>query len=359
MKLFANIKARCSKTKFSEKKLRYLSALFLTLVLIAITAYDWVNKELHKPFSIDSAATFDVQKGSSMTKIGYQLADKGWIQYPWLARIAFEMNPSLVPKAGKYNIEPGTNILQFFEFIHSGETIYYPITFLEGQTYKDYLAAMEKAGNIEITLKGLSGKEIAEQMGLDKSSPEGLIFANTYRYHDGDTDLQILQRANQLLVKTLDEEWQKKAAKLPYKDAYEALIMASIIEKETGVPSERPLISRVFVSRLQKGMKLQTDPTVIYGMGDKYKGNISRSDLKTPTPYNTYHIDGLPPTPIANVGYASIHAALNPGETKALFFVANGDGSHVFSNTLEEHNNAVAQYQKNHRRKDYKSSPEQ
>lgn len=341
--------------------MKVIKSLFLILVLavtlLAIAggiAYHYLTK----PLDINTPQRYEVERGSSSIKIGQQLADLGWIEHPILTRIALKLDNTLVPKVGVYQLQPNMNLMDVMVLLDSGETISYPITLLEGKTFREYLVHMQKAGNIEMTLVGLSAEEVAQKMGLNVVSPEGMLLANTYRYHDGDTDLDILLQAHGLLEQTLDSEWDNKAKALPYATAYDALIMASIIEKETGVPDERPLISRVFLSRLERGMRLQTDPTVIYGMGESYDGNITRRDLQQHTPYNTYRINGLPPTPIANVGYEAIHAAMHPGETDALYFVAKGDGSHVFSKTLREHNAAVAKYQ--YRRvENYRSSPSQ
>ncbi|SBS36407.1 putative aminodeoxychorismate lyase [Marinomonas aquimarina] len=339
------------------KVIKWLALTALVALTLAAVAAGWAYNALTKPMNMTEVTQFDVTPGTSIIKLGNTLADKGWIEHPLLARLAYQLNPQMVPKVGKYEIQPGMNLMEALVLFDSGDTVFYPITLLEGHTFREYLAAMQAKGNIEMTLLELSDKEIAEKLGLEQDSPEGMLFANTYRYHDGDTDLDILKQSHQLLQAALDELWSNKAKNLPYKTPYEALIMASIIEKETGVPAERPLIARVFISRLEKGMRLQTDPTVIYGMGERYNGNITRADLRRHTPYNTYQINGLPPTPIANVGKEAIHAALNPGETKALYFVAKGDGSHVFSNTLREHNAAVAEFQRFKRRKDYTSTP--
>ncbi|KJS28084.1 MAG: aminodeoxychorismate lyase, partial [Pseudomonas sp. BRH_c35] len=209
---------------------------------------------------------------------------------------------------------------------------------------------------LEQTLDGLTDAEIMSRIGASGQHPEGRFFPDTYRFTRGTSDADLLRRAYARLEQVLEEEWQQRAEGLPYKDAYQALIMASIIEKETGVPGERGEIAGVFVRRLARGMLLQTDPTVIYGMGEKYKGRITRTDLRTPTPYNTYTNAGLPPTPIAMVGREAIHAALHPADGTSLYFVARGDGSHVFSDTLNQHNRAVREYQLK-RRADYRSSP--
>lgn len=335
---------------------RIVLAALVALTLAALGA-GWAYNGLTKSMNVTEVTQFDVERGASIIKLGNQLAEMGWIEHPILARLAYQLNPQIVPKAGKYDIQPGMSLMEALALFDTGEVVFYPVTLLEGHTFREYLKAMQAKGNIEMTLLELTDKEIASKLGLEQDSPEGMFFANTYRYHDGDTDLDILKQSNTLLQATLEELWANKAKKLPYKTPYEALIMASIIEKETGAAFERPLIARVFISRLEKGMRLQTDPTVIYGMGERYKGNITRADLRRPTPYNTYQINGLPPTPIANVGKEAIHAALNPGETKALYFVAKGDGTHVFSNTLVEHNAAVAEFQRFKRRKDYTSTP--
>ena len=202
----------------------------------------------------------------------------------------------------------------------------------------------------------MTEQQILAAIGAKESKLEGLLLAETYRVERGTSDIALLKRAYKAMHKLLDEQWQSRNKKLPYKNAYEALIMASIVEKETGASKERPVIAGVFVNRMRIGMKLQTDPTVIYGMGDRYKGNITRADLRRPSAYNTYVIKRLPPTPISTVGPEAIKAALNPVKTKYLYFVAKGDGSHYFSKSLREHNNAVRKYQLR-RKKSYRSAP--
>ena len=191
----------------------------------------------------------------------------------------------------------------------------------------------------------MSEAEVMKLVGKGEKHAEGWFFPDTFYFDRGTTDVVLLKRSYDIMQAKLESAWANRASGLPYKNSYEALIMASIIEKETGKASERPMIAGVFINRLRIGMRLQTDPTVIYGMGDNYKGNIRRKDLTTDTIYNTYTRDGLPPTPIAMPGLASIEAALNPEKTKALYFVGKGDGSHAFSNSLVEHNRAVAKYQ--------------
>lgn len=341
------------------KTMKSMIAVLALLFTLAALALGGLYYGLTQPLSLQSPHTFEVKQGASTIQIGHQLTEQGWLAHPLLARVASKLNPQWVPKVGKYRLTPGMNVVDALALFNSGDTIFYPITLLEGHTFRDYLDLMDAKGNIKMTLTELSDKEIAAKLGIDQSSPEGMLYANTYRYHDGDSDLDIFRQAHRLLEATLSEQWRQRAKDLPYKTPYEALIMASIIEKETGVPYERPLIARVFVSRLEKGMRLQTDPTVIYGMRHRYNGNITRSDLRQKTPYNTYQINGLPPTPIANVGVEAIVAALNPGNTSALYFVAKGDGSHAFSDSLREHNAAVARFQRFKRSEDYRSSPAQ
>lgn len=326
------------------------------LTLVALTAW-YLYGLMTTPMKLENSAKFEVSSGDTFYSLGQALHAKGYIQYPFLTRFAAKLNPQLSPKVGEYALEPDMTLLGVMALFDSGKTISYSVTLLEGKTTQEFLQAMAARGNIEMTLLGLSNEEIATRLNLSVPHAEGRFFANTYRYRDGDTDVSILKHANTLLISTLEDLWQSKAKDLPYKSSYEALIMASIIEKETGAAAERPLISRVFISRLEKRMRLQTDPTVIYGLGDSYNGNITRKHLKDYTPYNTYQISGLPPTPIANVGKEAIFAALNPGKTKALYFVAKGDGTHAFSNTLKAHNVAVKKYQFK-RRADYRSTLE-
>ena len=259
-------------------------------------------------------------------------------------------------KAGEYLLEAGITPLELMDVLTSGRSINYSFTIVEGSTFKQLQASLSKVDNLVDDLEGLSGDKLLKQLEINYEHPEGLFLAETYSYERNTKTSELLKRAHKLLQKTLSTEWNDKQKELPYKTPYESLIMASIVEKETARADERPIIAGVFNRRLKTGMRLQTDPTVIYGMGDRYKGNIRRSDLRKPTPYNTYVIPALPPTPIAMVGREAIRAALNPAPGKALFFVAKGDGSHYFSETLKEHNRAVQQYQIN-RRKDYRSSP--
>ncbi len=240
--------------------------------------------------------------------------------------------------------------------MQQGKVINYKITFIEGSTFQDMRNSLAAANKLQQTTRDWSEAQLMAELGLPSQAAEGMFFPSTYTYTKGMQDLDLLRQANTTLVQILEKAWAERSNNLPYKNSYEALIMASIVERETGAAYERPDIAGVFVRRLQQGMRLQTDPTVIYGMQDHYKGRITRKDLQTPTPWNTYTIYGLPPTPIALPSAEAIKASLNPAAGTSLYFVAKGDGTHQFSNSLAEHNKAVKKYQLQ-RRSDYRSSP--
>jgi UPF0755 protein len=248
-------------------------------------------------------------------------------------------------KAGNYLIERGITPYDLFEIITVGKTTQAGITFIEGWTFQQMRAAMMANDAIKHMTISYTHQQILENIGATESHAEGLFFPDTYFFSRGMSDQDILKRAYHAMQSRLNEAWEQREAGLPYKTPYEALIMASIIEKETGRADERKMIAGVFVNRLRIGMRLQTDPTVIYGMGERFDGNIRKKDLQIDTAYNTYTRSGLPPTPIAMPGLASIEAALHPAKTRALYFVGKGDGSHAFSSTLAEHNRAVVKYQ--------------
>jgi len=248
-------------------------------------------------------------------------------------------------KAGNYVFSKGTTPVQLLDKVVDGEVVQYSSTIVEGWTFRQMLAVLHQHKHIDKKLTGLSDSEITQALSLPKEHPEGQFLPDTYLFPEGTTDIQFLSRASQAIYRYLESEWPGRDENLPLKSSYEALILASIVEKETGVAKERPAIAGVFIRRLQKGMRLQTDPTVIYGMGEQFDGNIRRRDLKKDTPYNSYTRYGLPPTPIALPGKAAIDAVMHPADGNSLYFVAKGDGSHQFSATLEEHNRAVRRYQ--------------
>ena len=343
----------------TAKPLTILLAIALWLfVMLAISAF-YLQSWLQTPDLIPPEnQELLVERGESLISVAHRLHRADIIRWPraWVyyARI-FEPAPI---KTGEYRLPENASPLDILHQLQAGEVVVYPVTFVEGWTFNTMLEVLGNLQNIEHQLKGLAGDEVIAALGLTIGHPEGWFFPDTYYYVSGDTDAQILLRAHERMQHILELEWRARAVGLPYETAYDALIMASIVEKETGVPHERDEIAGVFVRRLQKRMRLQTDPTVIYGLGSDYDGNLRRADLFRATPYNTYTQAGLPPTPIAMPGREAIHAALHPKDGDALYFVARGDGSHYFSATLEEHINAVRRYQKRGRRDDYRSSPQ-
>lgn len=336
---------------------RIVMGLFLLVLFSAIWVgvswWQWLNTEQAVP---EAQRVVEVVRGESVAQVARRLADTGLLSKPAVWRYyARFIEPDPI-RAGEYQLPAAVSPVALLHTLQSGAVIHYSVTLVEGRTFAELVQHLALAPRLQSRLLGLSQEQQLTKLGLDIDHPEGWFYPDTYSYVSGDTDVDVLQRAHRRMQTVLASEWQNRAPDLPYESPYEALIMASIIERETGVPYERPAIAGVFVRRLQKGMRLQTDPTVIYGMGDAYKGRITRAHLRTPTPYNTYTIHGLPPTPIAMPGGHAIHSALNPEDGDTLYFVARGDGSHHFSVTLDEHNQAVNRYQRN-RREGYRSTP--
>lgn len=332
---------------------RWLS-LFLCLLLIAAVlggAWLWqdMQLQLHSPMDLQEPATIEVKPGTTLHGVASELVDRGWIPHPYYLQLhARRTGQGDRIQAGEYAVTSTTTPLELLDRMVAGDVVQYSLTLVEGWTYRNAFMTVQLHDKLEKTLPVElmnEPKALMKALGLPDKHPEGQFFPDTYHFPAGTTDVEFLKRAYRVMQETLAEEWQQRAADLPYENAYEALIMASIIEKETAVPEERDEIAGVFVRRLQKGMKLQTDPTVIYALGQAYDGNIRRKDLQVDSPYNTYARIGLPPTPIALPGRESIHAALHPAEGETLYFVSRGDGSHYFSKTLREHNRAVAKYQ--------------
>jgi UPF0755 protein len=288
----------------------------------------------------------EVVAGSSLSRVAAELGEAGYLPSPALFKLWARLQGAENNiQTGEYELQAGITPAQLLDKIVRGESVQYRITLVEGWTFQQALDALWNTENIRSSLINNSPAEIAEKMSLDYENPEGLLYPDTYFYTKGTLDIELLLRANERLNTLLSVSWESRLGALPYANPYEALTMASIIEKESARNSERALIAAVFVGRLDLGMRLQSDPTTIYGMGDRYAGNIRRADLLEETPYNTYRISGMPPTPIALSGEASILAALNPAASDYLYFVARGDGSHQFSHSLEEHNAAVREYQ--------------
>lgn len=325
--------------------LRYVLLLVAVTGLATVGAYMEFEAYLDRPLPITSTVLLDVRPGSGMSQVALQLAEQVSLTRPRLFTLwARYRGYDTRLRAGEYELVTGMSPRTALAHLMSGRSVQYPVTFIEGTTSRQALEALWQSSKLEVTLQGRSDEEILAALQSTFTSLEGALYPDTYFYTSGDTDLSILRRAAERLNDVLAEEWESRAPDLPYAEPYEALIMASIIEKESGLNSEREQIAGVFVRRLQMGMRLQSDPTVIYGIGSSYDGNIRRVDLDTTTPYNTYRIDGLPPTPIALAGRDALHAALHPSNDTFLYFVARGDGGHQFSNTLEEHNAAVRQF---------------
>ena len=332
----------------SRNLVAFFSAFVLSVVLCLYWLYTDMQKELNRPMDLSSTSHLIINHGMSLSSIASTLVQQGWIRNSYyLILHARWNNKSREIKAGEYAIEPGTTQLSLLDKLVAGRVIQYALTIPEGLTFKGIAALIRDNPHLIHTLPGYEPNDILPHLDYLKTHPEGMFYPDTYHFPRGTTDVEFLYRAYRYLQTVLEEEWQQRAFGLPYEDPYQALIMASIIEKETAAPSERATIAGVFVRRLQQGMKLQTDPTVIYAMGMEFDGNIRKRDLYIDSPYNTYVYSGLPPTPIATVGRDSIRAALQPAEGSELYFVARGDGTHQFSTTLEEHNRAVNLYQLN------------
>lgn len=328
------------------KRRRYWPFAIALCSLIIFVATAYVAYLVTQPLNIPEDETYVLKQGDSATDLAKLLQDNGHLQHSdlliWVAKFG-QYEHSL--KAGEYQFQPEFNLFQLLEQIVEGKSVTHQIKFIEGWTFDDYLEQLRSKPNLEQTLLDLDNEAILEKLGIAESHPEGLFFPDTYNYNSGQTDFSLLQRANQALTEILDREWANRNPDLPYETPYECLIVASIIEKETSVPEEYPIIAGVIVNRLNQGMRLQMDPTVIYGLGG-INGPIRRSHLDKDTPYNTYTRFGLPPTPIAMPGLAAIQAAARPAETTSLYFVAVGDGTHKFSDTIAEHIEAVRAYRK-------------
>jgi len=347
--------------KKSTRKRPFRAILWLTIfaALLAASGYGGWWYKMQQPLQVpEQGMIFEIPRGVSVQRVAQDLQATGVIDHSLWMRLYVRLHPEVSHvQAGEYRLEPGLTLPGLMSLFTSGRTVSYPIQFVEGWTFRDVRRELARHEKLVQRTAGLDDAELMELLERPGDHPEGRFFPDTYYFHKGMSDLDILATALRRMDQILAEEWEQRQENLPLKTPYEALILASIIEKETGVPYERAQISGVFVRRLQKGMRLQTDPTVIYGLGENYRGNLTRQHLRQLTPYNTYRIAGLPPTPIALSGREAIHAALNPAPGKELFFVARGDGTHHFSVTLKQHQAAVLKYQVHKRRADYRSSP--
>lgn len=330
-----------------------LLLLFLLLAFIGIATWFWRDFTRFGTTSLhvsETGESVEIGRGASFRDIVHQLRGQGLsTAAPLYWRLLAErMHVSGRLHAGEYAIEPGITPQQLLTNMAEGTVLQRDVTIVDGWTFREVLQALAKADKLKHDATDLDDATIMQKVGAPGEKPEGNFLPETYAYVKGDSDLDILRRAHVAMSKTLATLWAQRAPALPLNSRYDALILASIVEKETGRADERPRIAGVFIRRLQKKMLLQTDPSVIYGMGSSYAGTIHKSDLSTDTPYNTYTRPGLPPTPIAMPGKPAIEAALHPAVGEELYFVARGDGTHVFSNTLEEQNRNVACYELKH-----------
>ena len=338
-----------SGSRWKRILLRILLLLLVLLMLAAgimLGAYQrFQNTRLNLP---SDEMVYEVPAGASLQQLARDLHARKIIEYPRLfILLGYEMDVATRLQAGEYRLATGMKPRTLLQLLVDGKVIQHAITLVEGQTFRETLQRIHAHPFIRNTLQGVDDAEIMNRLGHPGVPPEGRFLPDTYHFTRGTTDLAFLKRALAAMSNYLDTAWPDRDADLPLQTPEEALILASIVEKETGLAEERPAIAGVFVRRLQRGMRLQTDPTVIYGLGEQFDGNLRRRDLQNDTPYNTYTRNGLPPTPIAMPGVAAIAAVLHPAAGDSLYFVSRGDGSHYFSKTLEEHNLAVDKYQRN------------
>jgi len=325
--------------------IKFIAVIFIVTLISIYLDY---KRFLDTPLNINTPLIFIIDSGSSFKDLNkklksYHILDKPYY-FEFYARYSGYAKKI---QSGEYQLSPGLTPIKIINIFVSGDVIQHSITLLEGWTIKDIKKEISSNTVLIKNLTDYSSDSLLKKIKITESNVEGLFFPDTYYFTKGASDIELLQRAYRRGKAILEKEWESRDAGLPYKNDYDALIMASIIEKETALASERAMIAGVFVRRLKNNMKLQTDPTVIYAMGIKYDGNIRKKDLRIDSPYNTYRYNGLPPTPIALAGREAIHAALHPENDDTLYFVSKKDGSHYFSKTLYEHNKAVKKYQLN------------
>lgn len=328
--------------------MRTLLRLLLTVTLTIILLIGWLYLHVHSKITLPTIPyELSIRPGSNLKQVAQQLADDGVLLTKWsLILLARYSNQESAIKAGDYQLTENITQITLLENLTKGNAKQNEIRFIEGWTFAQLRKVLNEHPEIKKTTTYLSEEELLRRIGATETTAEGLFFPDTYYFIKGDSDIDILQRAYQAMQNHLQTSWASRTESLPLATPYEALILASIIEKETAIENDRTLIAGVFVNRLRKGMRLQTDPTIIYGLGEQFDGNLRKKDLLADQAYNTYTRAGLPPTPIALPGLASIRAALNPAETNALYFVAKGNGESQFSTNLADHNEAVNKYQK-------------
>ena len=328
--------------------MRVIKRLLLIVMLMAMLLASTIGYYVIRPLTFPTLPLeFSLKQGSSLKTAALQMQQAGALPSDWMfVLLARMLGKSTQIQAGNYELETAVTMLQLLAIVTEGQTAQSKFSVIEGWTFNQFRAALNANPAIQHDSVALSEAEILQRIGAMEAYAEGQFFPDTYYFVKGTSDLALLTRAYKTMQVHLQKSWQDRASDLPFKSAYEALILASIVEKETGQASDRGMVAAVFINRLRKGMLLQTDPTVIYGLGENFDGNLRKRDLLADTPYNTYTRAGMPPTPIALPGLASIQATLHPASTDALYFVARGNGSSQFSNTLNEHNNAVNRYQK-------------
>ncbi|MDX7985774.1 endolytic transglycosylase MltG [Xenorhabdus sp. 12] len=332
--------------KFKKHILILPGLIIVIAVIIFFSFMKKIENFADQKINLSQDLIFTVPAGTGRTGleallIKHKLIDDNQLM-PWL----FRLEPELMKfKAGTYRLQKGMSLRAVLQLFASGKEMQFAIRFVEGSNLSDWSKILQNAPYLKHVVENKTRQELTDALGMKVGeSLEGWFYPDTYMYTAGTSDMELLKRAHNKMKTVLEQEWKSREKNLPYKNAHEMLIMASIIEKETAIESERTKVASVFVNRLRLKMRLQTDPTVIYGLGDKYTGTIFRSNLTTFTPYNTYMIDGLPPTPIAMPGLASIKAAAHPAVTEYLYFVANGNGGHTFTTNLVAHNKAVTLY---------------
>ena len=338
--------------RLSRRTDRFLRALLgATVALAVLIGCAFVAYATIELATAPLPLQFDLKPGSSLRAAAQEMERAGVLREPerfvLMARLLGEARSI---KAGNYEVSEPVTPYRLLQKIVLGEVTQATITFVEGWTFRDIRKILDEHTDVAHATRGLTDEEVLQRLGIEDASPEGLFFPDTYHFARGNSDLRVLRRAHRLMQSHLEAQWAARAPELPLATPYEALILASIVEKETAREEERPLVAAVFVNRLRKGMLLQADPTVIYGLGETFDGNLRTRDLVADVPYNTYTRAGLPPTPIAMPGLASLAATLNPPASDVLYFVSRGDGSSHFSRTLGEHERAVTKYQRSGRR---------
>ena len=331
----------------------FLLIILLILGGVGFWGYQKLTEFVHTPVNVTQDQLLTIERGTTGSKLAALLEQEKILEHadllPWLLKLQPQLNKV---KAGTYSLTGVKTLQDLLDMINSGKEAQFSVKFIEGKTFKEWRKNLENAPHLKQTLQGKTDKEIMALLDIpavakavyEWNNMDGWLYPDTYNYTPNSTDLELLKRSTTRLQKALDKAWGERDENLPLADPYQMLILASIVEKETGIAAERPQVASVFINRLKANMKLQTDPTVIYGMGERYTGNIRKKDLETITPYNTYMIEGLPPTPIAMVSESALQAVAHPAKTDFYYFVADGSGGHKFTRNLNEHNKAVQEY---------------